>query len=52
MRSMAIFLFGFRVPAAGIQMLDYKERSNPFGLLLCGADETRTRDPMRDRHVF
>ena len=21
-------------------------------LLLCGADGTRTRDPMRDRHVF
>ena len=24
----------------------------PISSLHCGADETRTRDPMRDRHVF
>ena len=28
-----------------------KERETEF-LSLCGADEARTRDPMRDRHVF
>ena len=29
-----------------------QKKRNPFGLLSCGAYGTRTRDPMRDRHVF
>ena len=29
-----------------------KKRENPYGFSLCGAYGTRTRDPMRDRHVF
>ena len=29
-----------------------KKKEKPTFLLFCGPDETRTRDPMRDRHVF
>ena len=29
-----------------------KKKEATRRLLLGGADETRTRDPMRDRHVF
>ena len=29
-----------------------QKKRNSFGLLSCGAYGTRTRDPMRDRHVF
>ena len=42
-----------------IQLKDMKTKkevanfcSQPLSLLSGGADETRTRDPMRDRHVF
>ena len=29
-----------------------KKRRKHCSSFLCGPDETRTRDPMRDRHVF
>ncbi len=36
----------------GDEMVINKKRLHKAALNFCGPDGTRTRDPMRDRHVF